>query len=160
MNNTITNISVNTFAPQYKDAFRELNKEWISHFFAMEASDYNVLDHPKEYILDRGGEIFVAVEDNVVLGVCAMVPCELPGYTYELAKMAVSPKAQGKGIGFLLGTAAIQWARSKNATAIFLDSNTKLAAAIHLYQKLGFVTVTGIASPYHRTNIQMALHLY
>lgn len=159
MNDTITNITINTFTPQYKHAFSQLNKEWISHFFAMEAGDYIILDNPEEYILDRGGEIFAALEDDEVLGVCAMVPCQLPGYDYELAKMAVSPKAQGKGIGFLLGKTAIQWATEKNASAIFLDSNTKLTAAIQLYRKLGFIEVTGIASPYHRTDIQMALTL-
>lgn len=28
-------------------------------------------------------------------------------YDFELAKMAISPKAQGKNIGFLLGQAAV-----------------------------------------------------
>jgi GNAT superfamily N-acetyltransferase len=82
-----------------------------------------------------------------------------PVYEYELAKMAVSPRAQGKNIGWLLGKAAIDKARSLRAKKLYLESNTILQPAINLYHKLGFQRVVGHATPYERCNIQMELVL-
>jgi GNAT superfamily N-acetyltransferase len=73
--------------------------------------------------------------------------------------MAVTEKAQGKGIGWLLGQAAIYKARKLRAETIFLESNTILIPAIELYQKLGFRKIVGQPSPYQRCNIQMELKL-
>ena len=78
-----------------------------------------------------------------------------PDYDFELAKMAVSPKAQGKYIGWLLGNAVIEKARSLGARKIYLESNTVLKPAINLYYKLGFQKVIGRSTPYERCNIQM-----
>jgi len=37
----------------------------------MEEADHRSLDNPQEYILDKGGHIFVAILNNEVVGVCA-----------------------------------------------------------------------------------------
>ena len=89
----------------------------------------------------------------------ALIKIEDPEYDYELAKMAVSPRAQGKNIGWLLGRAAINKARQLGARGLYLESNTRLVPAINLYHKLGFVKVVGHASPYERSNIQMGMGL-
>ncbi|WP_244950810.1 GNAT family N-acetyltransferase [Pedobacter suwonensis] len=80
-------------------------------------------------------------------------------YDFELAKMAVSPKAQGKNVGFLLAKAIIEKAKSLGAAKIYLESNTILKPAINLYHKLGFQKVPGKPTPYARCNIQMELNL-
>ena len=64
----------------------------------MEETDHNSLDNPKEFILNKGGFIMVAVIEKEVVGVCALVKMDHPKYNYELAKMAVSPKHFKKGI--------------------------------------------------------------
>lgn len=153
----MSNIKIETFRQEYAAAFKALNEEWISTYFVMEPSDYAALDNPESYIINKGGEIFVSVEEDMVLGVCALIKVNKQGIDYELAKMAVSPAAQGKGVGFLLGKAAIDWAKEQGAKTIFLDSNTKLQPAINLYKKLGFIEVTGFDSPYNRVDIQMML---
>ncbi|ULT25075.1 GNAT family N-acetyltransferase [Sphingobacterium sp. E70] len=73
--------------------------------------------------------------------------------------MAVSPKAQGKNIGWLLGQAAIYSAKDLGASKIYLESNTILKPAINLYYKLGFNKIVGHSTPYKRCNIQMELQL-
>jgi GNAT superfamily N-acetyltransferase/DNA-binding MarR family transcriptional regulator len=146
------------YTDEYQSHFRKLNEEWISTYFTMEAADYKVLDHPKEYILNKGGSIFVALYDGEPVGVCAMIKMD-DGSSYELAKMAVSPKAQGKSIGWLLGQAVIEKAKSFGAKRLYLESNTALKPAINLYYKLGFQKITGQPSPYERCNIQMELNL-
>lgn len=150
-------VEIVDYQPKYQDAFKTLNVEWISTYFTMEESDYKALDHPQDYILDRGGFILVALYEGEPLGVCALIKMNDGEYDFELAKMAVSPKAQGKNVGFLLASAIVEKARSLGASKIYLESNTILKPAINLYHKLGFQKVAGKPTPYTRCNIQMEL---
>ncbi|OCG04673.1 hypothetical protein A9G12_06590 [Gilliamella sp. wkB112] len=148
-------IKIVPFQACYQAMFRSLNEEWIKNYFEMEESDYKALDNPQEYILDNGGHIFIALLENIPVGSCALIKINSNNYDYELAKMAVSPKAQGKQIGFLLGKTALDKAKELGAKKIYLESNTKLKPAIGLYRKLGFKEITGYSSPYQRCDIQM-----
>ncbi|TKC62025.1 GNAT family N-acetyltransferase [Pedobacter hiemivivus] len=150
-------VQIVPYEDQYQNAFRALNEEWISTYFQMEEADYKALDNPKSYILDKGGKIFVALYNNEPVGVCALIKMKDPDYDFELAKMAVSPKIQGKSIGWLLGQAVVNAAKDLGASKIYLESNTALKPAINLYQKLGFKKVVGRSTPYERCNIQMEL---
>ncbi len=150
-------VQIVDYTEKYQTAFRSLNEEWISTYFKMEETDYKTLDNPKEYILDKGGKIFVALYNNEPVGVCALIKMSDPDYDYELAKMAVSPKIQGKSIGWLLGQAVVKAAKDLGASKIYLESNTTLKPAINLYYKLGFKKVIGRSTPYERCNIQMEL---
>jgi GNAT superfamily N-acetyltransferase len=152
-------IDIVDYQPKYREAFRSLNEEWISQYFEMEESDHKALDHPEEYILEKGGRILIALQNIEPVGVCALVRMDDPEFDFELAKMAVSPKAQGKGIGWLLGKAVLETARSMGASKVYLESNTKLAPAINLYYKLGFKKIEGRYTPYKRCNIQMEYDL-
>jgi DNA-binding MarR family transcriptional regulator/N-acetylglutamate synthase-like GNAT family acetyltransferase len=150
-------VEIVDYKPAYRKAFRDMNEEWISRYFKMEAADYKALDNPKGYILDKGGFILVAMYNGEPAGVCALVKMDDPMFDFELAKMAVSPKFQGHHIGYKLGLAAIEKAKAEGASRIYLESNTLLKPAIRLYDKLGFVKLTGRPSPYERCNIQMEL---
>ena len=134
-------VEIVTYNPKYKKDFKDLNIEWISNYFVVEPNDVKALDHAEDYIINKGGEIFSAILDNEVLGVCALIKSDGKNYDYELAKMAVSPRAQGKGVGLLLAESAIKWAKEKGASKIYLESNTKLKPAIKLYEKLGSKTL-------------------
>ena len=125
----------------------------------MEDSDYKALDHPKEYILDKGGYILVALHEEKPVGVCALIKMNGVAWDFELAKMAISSESRGLGIGFLLANAIIEKAKSLGAKSIYLESNTVLAPAIKLYRKLGFEEISGYDTPYQRCNIQMELKL-
>jgi DNA-binding MarR family transcriptional regulator len=152
------NVKIEAYRPKYKKAFYQLNKEWITTYFKMEKPDRDALGNPKKYILDKGGFIFVAVLNKKPVGVCALIKRKDLG-CYELAKMAVSPQAQGKNIGSLLGQAVIEKAKSLKADRLFLESNTRLKPAMRLYEKLGFQKIAGPPTPYERCNIQMELKL-
>ncbi|CAC9973213.1 bifunctional helix-turn-helix transcriptional regulator/GNAT family N-acetyltransferase [Flavobacterium panici] len=150
-------VKIVEYKPEYQEAFRALNVEWISTYFEMEEADYKALDNPEEYILNKGGKILVALYENEPVGVCALIKMNNPEYDFEMAKMAVSPKAQGKNIGWLLGQAIVAKAKELGAKKIYLESNTILKPAINLYYKLGFEKVFGLETPYKRCNIQMEL---
>ena len=88
------------------------------------------------------------------VGCCALVYHSDTG-RYELAKMAVSPAEQGKGIGFLLGTALLKYAGEHGITDIFLEANTRLEASVRLYHKLGFQKAEATNPAYNRCNLYM-----
>jgi DNA-binding MarR family transcriptional regulator/N-acetylglutamate synthase-like GNAT family acetyltransferase len=151
-------VQVLDYTSQYQSDFKRLNAEWIERYFKLEEADLKALDHPDEYIIQRGGRILLAQHEGQIVGTCALI--RMDANTYELAKMAVSPTAHGLGIGERLGRAAIALAKTLGANRVYLESNTKLVPAINLYHKLGFKkTVAGAPSPYERCNIQMELDL-
>lgn len=152
-------IKIVEYTPEYRAAFSDLNKEWISKYFKMEETDYNALDHADAYIIDNGGYILVAIYKNEPVGVCALIKMNDPDYDFELSKMAVSPKAQGKKIGWMIGEAIKEKAKQIGAKKLYLESNTILVPAINLYRKLGFVEVFERPTSYERCNIQMEVVL-
>lgn len=145
----------------YKAAFKNLNQAWIEQYFKMESSDYKALDHPETYIINNGGAILFALVGEEVVGTCALIKFEDERYDYdfELAKMAVAPAFQGRGIGYRLASAAIEKARQLGAASIYLESSSILQPALNLYKKLGFKDVKNVESPYERCNVQMELIL-
>ena len=151
-------IRIVEYQPAYAAAFRDINVAWIETYFEMEQADYEALDNPDSYVLDKGGFIYVALLKDKPVGVVAML--KMPEDTYELAKMGVSTEAQGLGIGYQLGQAVIDKGRQVGAKRLYLESNTRLQPAIQLYYKLGFEKLTqSLPSPYKRSNIQMELWL-
>ncbi|WP_228409954.1 GNAT family N-acetyltransferase [Chryseobacterium viscerum] len=154
MNNEVTIIS---YQPEYKEVFKVLNEEWIKTFFVMEPGDYKLLDHPEEEILNKGGHIAFALLNGEAVGTCALVKTEDNPLTFELSKMAVSPKAQGKKLGYLLGNALVEKAKELNAEKVFLVTNSILVPAIKLYEKLGFIHTPIGKAEYDRADVRMEL---
>ncbi|WP_203293164.1 GNAT family N-acetyltransferase [Luteirhabdus pelagi] len=141
------------FQLEHKQAFYELNIEWLETYFYVEPFDREVLSKPQKYILDKGGYIFSAVEDEVV-GVVALL--NHGEKRFELTKMAVRPSLRGKGTGQRLLQHCIDFAKKNDFSSLFLYSNTKLENAIHLYRKYGFQEVAlETGRPYERSNIKM-----
>lgn len=141
-------------------AFRTLNEEWITRYFALEAKDVETLGDPESTILRKGGHILMAYADAEAVGCVALIP--MGRGVHELSKMAVSPRLRGKGIGRLLLGYAIGHARAIGATSLFLGSSTKLPDAVHLYESVGFQHVPPEMlppNPYRRANVFMQMEL-
>jgi N-acetylglutamate synthase and related acetyltransferases len=152
-------LRIELYQPSYLKDFVRLNTEWITTFFHLEKSDRVVLNDPEGYILNKGGQIFFAVNENgKVVGCCALI-AHSRQEVYELAKMAVSPAYQGKGVGSLLGQAVLAYSRGNEYKKLFLEGNTKMRASISLYRKLGFLEIPRNGASYSRCNIMMELEL-
>jgi N-acetylglutamate synthase-like GNAT family acetyltransferase len=150
---------ITTWNPLYADDFIRLNRQWIERYFKIEECDRIIFDNPKAAIIDNGGQIFFARYQNNILGCCALIH-HPQNDTYELAKMAVDPAAQGLGLGFKLGSALVDYAKSIGAKEIFLEANTRLVASIHLYRRLGFKPVENYHAAYSRCDLFMTLPLH
>jgi GNAT superfamily N-acetyltransferase len=146
-----------SYTPAHAKAWFDLNEAWISENFTMEESDYAALRDPQGYFLDRGGHILIAEYDGEPVGTGGLLKIEHGPFDYELAKMCISPKVQGKGFGLLLGQALLGLAKDLGAVTVYLESNDKLTPALRLYQRLGFKDVDGTESPYARCNVKMAI---
>jgi N-acetylglutamate synthase-like GNAT family acetyltransferase len=142
---------------EYLEDFIRLNEEWITTYFELEEADRALAANPYQ-IIENGGYIFSLVSDDKVLGTCALFN-EGNGI-FELARMAVSPKYQNSGFGQKLILACFSKLSEIGAKKVYLVSNTKLEAAISLYKKNGFKTVTiGQHPVYSRANIVMDRHI-
>lgn len=153
-------VSVVGYRSEFAKAFAELNREWIETHFAMEPEDERSLGDPEGYVLAGGGEIFFALDDgrSDPVGTVAMVAKDAA--RFELAKMAVTPEFQGRGIGKQLMAACIQFARAQQATEIVLTTNNILAPAMGLYEQAGFVRLPQLEDArYARGNTEMRLEL-
>jgi DNA-binding MarR family transcriptional regulator/GNAT superfamily N-acetyltransferase len=127
--------------------FRDINAEWINAMFRMEPTDQDVLDHPRERIIDAGGTIlFVEALGLGIVGAGALMPAKDGGL--ELTKMGVRESARGLKAGEHLLAALIARAQRMDGDPFFLLTNTRCAAAIHLYEKNGFRHDAGIMARY------------
>lgn len=155
----VAEILYRTFQPGDEEPFRRMNEAWIRADFVLEPSDQEVLADPMHCILQPGGQICIAEEDGQVIGCCALVV--IGDGEVELAKMTVHASHRGRGVGRRLLEFAIEQARQMRACRIYLESNTRLASALRLYEQLGFRHLPG---PLHgtrnqRTNVVMELLL-
>ncbi|PXA85274.1 MarR family transcriptional regulator [Nostoc sp. 3335mG] len=147
---------------EYEDAlaedFHRINAEWISSMFRLEDNDVQILTHPRELIVDRGGVIlFVEAEGLGVVGTCALIRIEEG--VYELTKMGVLESARGRKAGEFLLAATLERAKAMGIGTLYLLTNSRCASAIHLYEKLGFEHDAEImaryAARYERCDVAM-----
>lgn len=135
------------YSDDLAQAFHDINAEWIEAMFVLEPVDREVLENPREKIINTGGTIlFVEAEGLGVVGTCALKPTG--GGGYELTKMGVLESARGLGAGAFLLAAIIARAQRLGADPLYLLTNRTCEAAIHLYEKLGFRHDAAIMADY------------
>ena len=138
--------------------FAALNAAWIEDLHYLEESDKLMVAHPEIYT-QNGNHVFTVHIEDEVAGACALKKHE--DGRYELTKMAVDPKFQGRGIGQHIMSAVEAYAKTKlGLDYLFLLSNTKNEAALRLYARNGWtVNHEGPHPVYARANIGMEKHL-
>jgi DNA-binding MarR family transcriptional regulator/GNAT superfamily N-acetyltransferase len=157
-NSLMEEIEIVEYKKEYAGYFENLNVEWLEKYFAVEPEDEKILSNPESEIINKGGMIFFARINNEIVGTCSAI--KVNDDVFELAKMAVTEKAQGKQAGKKLALVVIGYAISQKAKAVILETASKLTAAISLYEKLGFIYVPfDHPSKYTRTTFKMKLNL-
>ena len=153
----MTSIQLRPYQPEDATAFRELNEAWITKYFGLEEHDREMLGDPDGYVIQQGGHIFLAFVEERAIGCCALIAMK-PG-VFEVAKMAVDERYRGRGVGRKVLAYTIEEARALGATLLYLETNHKLANAIHLYESQGFQHLPPKQSPYVRADVFMELRL-
>lgn len=145
------------YSDKYLDDFRELNLEWLDGYGLTETHDLEIINHPREKILDSGGFIYLAKSGERIIGTAGLV--NAGNGLYELVKMSVAPAFRGQGISKMLIEKCLNKAKELKALKIFLYSNSRLTRALSLYQKYGFVHVDPAGSPLQTADVKMELSL-
>lgn len=154
----MSGLTIHRYRDDLAQAFHDINAEWIGAMYRIEATDRDVLEHPRERIIVSGGDIlFVEAEGLGIVGACALQ--KTGDDQYELTKMGVRESARGRKAGEFLLHAVIARAKAMGAQRLYLLSNAKSAAAIHLYEKAGFrhdaEIMAEFGARYERCNVAM-----
>lgn len=142
-----------SYAPKYKNAFLELNRAWISGMFALEEEDIREMENI-EPALQKGGQIFLAVDKNDQVLACCMIAPRDDG-DWEIMKFAARGMYTGTGAGSACLNACMQYAKEKHLPKVLIVSNRKCEHAVHLYRKFGFqeIHVDKKRFPFDRADI-------
>lgn len=92
--------------------------------------------------LAGGGLFDVAVDPDGRLAACCGMKVHADGRV-ELRKMYVRRERRGQGLGRRLLDRALAWARARGHARVELETATRLAEAVALYRKAGFVPRPG-----------------
>ena len=99
------------------------------------------------------GCLFLAEFDGIAGGCVALRP--LQNETCEMKRLFVSPDYRGTGAGRLLALTVMAKAKALGYRAIRLDTVPSMAAAIQIYESLGFQSI----EPYCENPVPGALFL-
>ncbi|RXW78246.1 GNAT family N-acetyltransferase [Enterococcus faecium] len=114
----------------------ELNKKDLPWSLLLDADP----DKEKVQVYVSRGSGWIWKEKEKTIGVLIYVAREKE---YEIVNVAVAPTYQGKGIGGKLLETAFQKLSqlASNQTRIIIRTGTTSSAALHLYQKMGYVEI-------------------
>ncbi|MEO6682467.1 MAG: GNAT family N-acetyltransferase [Ginsengibacter sp.] len=150
-------IEIIPYSEEYRKHFTELNVRWVEKYFVLEPLDIEILNNPKEHIIDKGGSIYFAKMGDTIAGTFALI--SLGAGVFELSKMTVDEAFRGKKIANKMLEFCLTEAKKLNMSKIILYSNTTLQPAIHLYKKFGFKEIPLGNSEYTRSDIKMEIDI-
>lgn len=152
-------IQIVAYSDAHATAFATLNRAWLDAAGIYEEADGKHLYAPRENILAKGGEIYIAERGDEVVGTAALVPGRVDG-EMELAKLVVAATARGSGLGRRLTQRIIERATARGARRLFLQSNSGLRAAVQLYEAMGFEHREPETAPdYETADVYMVMEL-
>jgi ribosomal protein S18 acetylase RimI-like enzyme len=150
-----TEVEIIPYQEKFKEAFREINYEWLEKFFEVTALDKKFFDNPSKEIIDKGGYIYLSLLDHKIIGSIALE--RVTDKEYALAKMRVKPNYQGRRVGQLLIEKALKKSNELDLESLILYTNHRLIGALNLYGKYGFKFVEVDNAAFERATIKMQL---
>jgi N-acetylglutamate synthase-like GNAT family acetyltransferase len=125
-------IEILLYKDQLAPHFERINAQWINAMFVLEDIDKQVLQQPRKHIIEKGGEIWFAKHSTLgIIGACALL--NKGDGNFELTKMGVLDTARGLKVGEVMLRYVIKQSKKMNIACLFLLTNSKCEAAIHLY---------------------------
>lgn len=149
-------IEIVDYKSEHQPYWEKLNRAWIKVFFEIEPFDEWVLQNPEEAILKDGGAILIALYDGEVVGTAGL---RKMNETFEFTKMTVAESFRRRGIAEALCYACFRKAKELGATSVILYSNKLQAAAVRMYEKIGFRHLPVENTVYKRADVKMEIDL-
>ena len=151
------NIEIIDYQERYKQNLYDLTVEWLEKYLYLEEEDRLFLNDPEGTVIEKGGFIFFAKAGDELLGTVSLI--RKSEKVFELAKLAVTEKAKGKGIGSILMDKFVETAKEQGIETIVLYTNHILIPAIKLYEKYGFQKMPAKENKYLEGDVYMELNL-
>ena len=148
-------IEIIDYDGKYHSDFKRMNLDYLDKYNLTESHDMIILDNPEEYVLGRGGFLWLAKAGEEIVGTVGIMP-EGHGI-FELIKMCVAESWRGRGISKLLLETCLQKVKELGGEKVFLFSNHQLQTALKLYEKYGFKNVEVKDSPFETADVKMEL---
>ena len=121
---------------RYAQDFVALNTAWIVGLFGqLEKEDIETFQNIEREIVN-GGMIYFATENDEVMATC--MTRHIGNEIWEICKLAANEKYKGKGAGNAVFEQCMKYAIDHGAKKLFMLSNSRLHAALHIYHKYGF----------------------
>ena len=137
---------------RYKQDFIDFNSAWITDNFGhLEPEDIETFEKIDEELKEGAMIYFVVDDEGAALATCMAKPME--GDTWEICKLGSNKNVPHKGAGSAVFEAAMKWATDHGAGRLFIISNSKLGAALHIYEKHGFKEIKLDDYEYERGDI-------
>jgi len=142
MSNRSSNVQILPIAEEYVAGFHQCLDSVARERLYLGFVEAPGLDVIREFVrsnIAQDPPQFVAVEGDIVVGWCDILPESLQGFTHcGRLGMGVHKNSRGKGIGKRLVAAALDKARQKKLERVELEVYASNRPAIELYKKMGF----------------------
>lgn len=99
--------------------------------------------------------IYFATENDEVMATC--MTRHIGNEIWEICKLAANEKYKGKGAGNAVFEQCMKYAIDHGAKKLFMISNSRLQAALHIYHKYGFKEIKLKDYEYERGDIAFEL---
>lgn len=107
------------------------------------------LDHLSQFYASDGRAYYVLLRNGVMIGGVGL--SEFDGDCCELQKLYLADAAKGQGLGYDMIAYIEDRARELGYQRIYLETHSNLQAAIHIYEKTGYVEITRPEKVIHST---------
>lgn len=136
--------------------YRKMTAEDVPFISRLEEETFSMpwsADSFLEMISKEDARYYVAEEDGSLLGGCGVLMIAGEG---NITNVAIAPEARNRGIGTALLRHLMAEGDREGLTAYTLEVRVSNAAAIHVYEKLGFVSA-GVRPGFYEKPVEDAL---
>lgn len=139
------------YIPQVKELLTEYVLQ-LNRDLSFQHIDEELQNPAAKYTAPQG-ELLVAIEENKILGMVAYH--KLSEVRCEMKRLYVTPAARGLHLGDMLVREILVRAGISGYQEMVLDTLLPMQAAIHLYQKYGFIE----CEPYYSNPMEDVLYM-
>jgi len=140
-------VKFRTIQPDDNPALSKIVRDTLAEFGANHPGTVyydDTTDHLYELFQKTGSIYFVAESMDRIVGGAGIYPSAgLADDTVELVKMYLIPEIRGKGIGRLLISRCLEFAKEEGYSRVYIETMPELAQALKLYEKVGFRYLDG-----------------
>ena len=136
--------------------YRKMTAEDVPFISRLEEETFSMpwsADSFLEMISKEDARYYVAEEDGRLLGGCGVLMIAGEG---NITNVAIAPEARNRGIGTAMLRHLMAEGDREGLTAYTLEVRVSNAAAIHVYEKLGFVSA-GVRPGFYEKPVEDAL---